>query len=134
MRFRQPPGPTNALGQVKFVMPNPFNVYLHDTPSRELFDQPRLDFSSGCIRVADPLELAAWMLQREAGWDRAANDRTVAAGAEVGVPVSEPVPVHLQYATAWVDEHGVLQLRDDLYQRDPRLIEALREPPPQAGP
>lgn len=130
VRFRQPPGPNNALGQMKFLFPNRFAVYLHDTPSRELFSQTRRDFSAGCVRVEDPLALAAWILRGVPGWDRAQIDAVVAAGEEHAVEVPTPIQVHLQYATAWVDAHGALHLRDDIYGRDAPLIAALDAPPP----
>ncbi|MEZ5333652.1 MAG: L,D-transpeptidase family protein [Thermoanaerobaculia bacterium] len=125
-RLRQDPGPLNALGRVKIMFPNRFNVYLHDTPARELFRQSDRDFSSGCIRVEQPLDLAELLLRGAPGWDRAAIDRTVASNKTVTVSLPEPVPVHLQYWTSWVDADGEVQFRRDLYGRDALLDEALR--------
>jgi murein L,D-transpeptidase YcbB/YkuD len=130
-RFRQLPGPGNALGQVKFMFPNDHNVYIHDTPARELFERPVRAFSHGCIRVADPLALAAHLLARQDGWSRARIDRVIANGSETFVPLAEPVPVHVSYFTAWSDG-GVVNFRSDVYDRDPRLDEALLAAPAKA--
>jgi murein L,D-transpeptidase YcbB/YkuD len=126
--LRQPPGPDNALGRVKFMFPNSYSVYLHDTPSKSLFDQSERAASSGCIRVEHPLELAAILLEGQPGWDRAAIDKVVAEGKTTTVKLEKPVPVLLTYWTAWVDREGVLQLRDDVYDRDPKVARALAEP------
>lgn len=129
-RLRQDPGPRNALGQVKFMFPNPFDVYLHDTPARALFAKPVRAFSSGCIRLEKPLELAEFALAGEARWTRQAIDEALATGKERTVRLPAPLPIHLEYWTAWVDADGTLQFRDDLYGRDRRLIDALAAPPP----
>lgn len=130
-RLRQDPGPLNALGRVKLMFPNEHNVYLHDTPSRELFQRAQRDFSSGCIRVERPLELASWALGGEAtGWGREAIDRVVAEGRERTVRLSRPVRVHLQYWTAWADEEGTIHFRRDLYGRDDRLDRAFHRRAP----
>lgn len=126
-RLVQEPGPANALGQVKFMFPNRYNVYLHDTPSRELFRQPERAFSSGCVRVQDPMELAAALLARE-GWSPERLESTLRAGRTQTVSLKEPVPVHIQYWTAWVDDDNRLQFRKDIYQRDELIHQALREP------
>jgi murein L,D-transpeptidase YcbB/YkuD len=124
----QGPGPDNALGRVKFMFPNSYSVYLHDTPSRSLFEKSDRAFSSGCIRVERPLELAALLLEGKPGWDAAAIDRAVASGTLQNVNLPEPVPILLAYWTAWVDRSGTLQLRNDLYGRDPQVAKALAEP------
>jgi murein L,D-transpeptidase YcbB/YkuD len=121
----QAPGPDNALGRVKFMFPNSHSVYLHDTPSRNLFDKSERAFSSGCIRVENPLELTALLLEGQKGWDRAAIDAALAAGKTRAVPLEHPVPVLLTYFTAWVDREGVLELRGDVYDRDPRVLSGL---------
>lgn len=129
-RFRQEPGPNNALGRVKFMFPNQFNVYLHDTPARELFKRAERGFSSGCIRIEKPLQLAEYVLQGDPRWTsqaiRAALDRRV----EQTVRLPEPVPVHLLYWTAWATRDGTIHFRGDIYGRDTPLAEALREAPP----
>ncbi len=128
-RMRQAPGPQNALGRVKFMFPNPHSVYLHDTPSRELFAKDARSFSSGCIRLEQPLELAELLLSAGEGWSRPAIDRAVASGKETVVRLPQPVPVHLLYWTAWADGDAI-QFRDDIYGRDARVLRELRKPPP----
>jgi murein L,D-transpeptidase YcbB/YkuD len=129
-RFRQDPGPWNALGRVKFMFPNKFNVYLHDTPSQELFQKTSRAFSSGCIRLEKPVELAEYLLQDDPMWTRERLLDAVAQWTEQTVQLPQPIPVHLLYWTAWVDSENVVHFRSDLYGRDRRLKEALRENPP----
>jgi murein L,D-transpeptidase YcbB/YkuD len=126
-RLVQKPGPQNALGQVKFMFPNSHDVYLHDTPSRELFKKSERAFSSGCIRVSDPLELAAFLLRNE-NWDRAKIDAAIASGITQTVNLKTPLPIHIEYWTAWVNSAGVLNFRNDIYQRDQPLWQAMRQP------
>jgi murein L,D-transpeptidase YcbB/YkuD len=132
-RLRQAPGPTNALGAVKFMFPNKFNVYLHDTPARELFARPERAFSSGCIRVEHAVDLAEWLLEGQNGWDPDGIARALANGREQTVRLAQPTPVHLLYWTAWVDESGTVRFRRDIYDRDTPLAQALAEPAPDAG-
>lgn len=131
-RLRQRPGPQNALGQVKIMFPNKHNVYLHDTPSRELFARSQRAFSSGCVRVADALGLAEWLLEDPRGWPRERIDTVVAAGRELRVNLRAGVPVHIVYLTAVAQPDGRLRLIHDLYGRDARVSAALRLPPPTA--
>jgi murein L,D-transpeptidase YcbB/YkuD len=122
--LRQTPGPWNALGRVKFMFPNAFDVYLHDTPDKHLFVRDARTFSSGCIRIQKPLDLAQYLLE-EQGWDR---DRILAAMARskpLRVELVRSLPVHVLYWTAWVDAEGILQFRDDIYLRDLDLDRAL---------
>jgi murein L,D-transpeptidase YcbB/YkuD len=127
--LRQPPGPTNALGRVKFMFPNPHSVYLHDTPSRDLFERSDRAFSSGCIRVDKPLELAAFLLEGQKDWDRAALDAAIASGKTRTITLTRRVPVLILYWTAWVDAaDGTLQLRRDLYGRDAKVAAGLAQP------
>lgn len=126
-RLVQAPGAANALGQVKFLFPNKYDIYLHDTPSRYLFERANRAFSSGCIRVEHPLALAEYLLQGEPGWNRERIDRVLSRGGEDWIRLREPVPVHLLHWTAWQDPDGSLQLRDDLYGRDARLARALAD-------
>ena len=130
-RLRQDPGPWNALGQVKFMFPNRFNVYLHDTPSRELFSRAVRTFSSGCVRVQNPLDLAEYLLGDQPAWTRSAIERAAAAGSETTVQLTRPLPVHVLYWTAWVGDDGALVFRPDIYGRDSRVLAALTEPPPE---
>jgi murein L,D-transpeptidase YcbB/YkuD len=126
--LRQPPGPNNALGRVKFMFPNSHSVYLHDTPNRDLFERSERAFSSGCIRIEDPLGLAALLLEGQSPWNRAAIDSTVRAGKTREVRLARPVPVLLSYWTAWVDRNGVLQVRPDIYGRDAKVAAGLGTP------
>ncbi len=125
-RLRQRPGPLNALGRVKFMLPNPFSVYLHDTPATELFTRNVRSFSSGCIRLEKPRELFAAVAEHSHEWP----EGSAPARINHTVSLQRALPVHLLYWTAWVDAHGELQLRPDIYQRDQRLLTALRQPAP----
>jgi murein L,D-transpeptidase YcbB/YkuD len=117
-RFRADPGPTNPLGRVKFIYPNPNNSYMHDTPARELFERPVRTFSSGCVRVESALDLAVRILGAVPGWSLARIEETIARGVEHRVDLPRPLRVYVQYFTAWVDEDGVPQFREDIYGRD----------------
>ncbi|MDX1598146.1 MAG: L,D-transpeptidase family protein [Marinobacter sp.] len=130
----QEPGPHNALGRVKFMFPNKFDIYLHDTPARSLFSRSERTFSSGCIRVEDPFGLASLLLQGQNGWSRDHIDRVVNSRQQTTVYLKEPVPVHLEYWTTWVDEDGTLHYRNDIYERNPRLISKLTEHPRTLAP
>ncbi|WP_297792490.1 L,D-transpeptidase family protein [uncultured Marinobacter sp.] len=130
----QEPGPHNALGRVKFMFPNKFDIYLHDTPARSLFSRSERTFSSGCIRVEDPFRLASLLLQGQNGWSRDHIDRVVNSRQQTTVYLKEPVPVHLEYWTTWVDEDGTLHYRNDIYERNPRLISKLTEHPRTLSP
>jgi len=129
-KFRQEPGPANSLGRVKFMFPNKFNVYLHDTPAKELFDKTRRIFSSGCIRVKKPIELMAYLLREGPNRSRKSILEAINSSKTQTVKVPEPIPVHLLYWTAWVDSEGTVHFREDIYGRDARLIRALNEKPP----
>lgn len=112
------PGPSNPLGVVKFMFPNSHNVYMHDTPSKELFNETSLTFSSGCIRLSKALDLANYLLKNAKGWDEEQINKTVKKGKTLTVLMPEPIEVYIEYFTAWVDEHGVLQFRNDIYNKD----------------
>jgi murein L,D-transpeptidase YcbB/YkuD len=128
-RFRQEPGPTNALGRIKFMFPNKFNVYLHDTPSRELFASTERTFSSGCIRIEKPLELAEYLLRDDPVWKREKIIATIEKNVEQTKSLPRPIPIHLLYLTAWSDNDGRIQFRNDIYLRDEPLYQALTESP-----
>jgi murein L,D-transpeptidase YcbB/YkuD len=133
LRLRQRPGPTNALGLVKFVFPNEFDVFMHDTPARSLFSRARRDFSHGCIRLEKAAELAEWVLREESGWPR---DRIVAAmqGTEsVVVKLAQRIPVVTMYATAVVAEDGEVYFFEDIYGEDAALEKELIEAAADAG-
>ena len=124
--LRQRPGPKNALGEVKFIFPNEHNVYLHSTPAKTLFAKSRRDFSHGCIRVADPVGLAEWMLSDQPDWDRQAIERAMGKGAPTRVPITQRTPVWILYVTSLVDsKSGDLYFWDDIYGLDKALAEAL---------
>lgn len=124
-RLRQKPGPANALGQVKLMFPNPYNVYLHDTSERPLFEKDIRTYSSGCIRVQKPVELAAWALAGQPGWNLERVQRVIASGETTTVNISPTIPVHVEYWTAWVDEDGKPRFRADIYGRDQIVDKAL---------
>ena len=131
--LRQDPGPLNALGRVKFMFLNKFNVYLHDTPARPLFEETQRDFSHGCIRIQQPIELAVYLLRQDPRWNRDAILRALDNGVDRSVPLPEPMPIHLLYWTAWADGDGTIQFRRDIHGRDAPLWKALRAPPPHAA-
>jgi len=122
---RQVPGPWNSLGQVKFLFPNSFSIYFHDTPSKSLFGESKRDFSHGCIRLSDPKKMATYLLRKDAAWDDAKITAAMKAGKEKYTTLPAEVPVFITYFTAWVDKSGQLNLRDDIYNRDKRLMEMI---------
>jgi murein L,D-transpeptidase YcbB/YkuD len=127
MQVRQRPGPTNALGLVKFVFPNKYNVYMHATPAVALFQRERRDFSHGCVRVEDPVTLAHWVLQPQSQWSRAAILAAMNGETTQTIRLPEPVPVVIFYMTAAFDPaDGIVRFADDIYRHDARLDAALR--------
>ncbi len=130
-RLRQDPGPRSALGGVRFSLTNSFGIYLHDTPHKELFSKHSRAFSSGCIRVAKPAELALFALDNDKNWPPARlAEAMISAQTEV-VKLPKPLPIHIIYRTAWVDEAGALQFRGDIYGRDALLRGALKLDEPE---
>ena len=123
-RLRQAPGRKNPLGHVKFMFPNEHNIYLHDTPADSLFASSERDFSHGCIRLERPLELADYVLHG-GDWTPERIRKVVAGSQRTEAKLPEPIPVHLTYFTAWVDDDGQVEFRDDLYGHDARLAKAL---------
>jgi murein L,D-transpeptidase YcbB/YkuD len=123
--YRQRPGPGNALGQIKLVMPNPYNVYLHDTPSKALFDSEVRAFSHGCIRTQDPFGLFELLLKGTAGWDRSRLDSVVAGGRTTQVSLAQPLPIYVTYLTIAAEEGGELATFSDIYGRDPAIVAGL---------
>ncbi len=132
-RLRQKPGPKNALGKIKFMFPNQFNVYLHDTPERGLFAKATRSFSSGCIRVERPLALAEYLLRDQPQWAGGRLKAQIDSGIEQTIRLSEPIAIHILYWTAWADADGTVNFRSDVYDRDRPLFEALREEPPSSN-
>jgi murein L,D-transpeptidase YcbB/YkuD len=118
---RQKPGPGNALGKVKFLFPNNYKIYLHDTPSKSLFSEQRRTFSHGCIRVSEPTKLAQFVLRNDENWDSVKIVKAMNAGKEQFYSVKDPIPVYIVYFTAWVDRDGKLNFRDDVYGHDKRM-------------
>jgi murein L,D-transpeptidase YcbB/YkuD len=124
--LRQRPGPSNALGRVKFMFPNPHFVFLHDTPSRELFAREERTFSSGCIRVENPLELAEIVLKPNDGWSMEKLRQVVDSGVTQTVSLKEPLPVLILYLTATAfDEGREFTFYRDVYGRDGAVLDAL---------
>jgi len=130
-KFVQDPGPLNALGRLKFMFPNSFSVYIHDTPARGFFKYEKRSFSSGCIRIEKPIELAEYLLKDNPEWTRNELVDTIDSTKTRIVRLLEPISVQIVYLTAWVDEGGeTVHFRDDVYDRDKPLYQALLERPP----
>lgn len=122
---RQKPGKNNSLGLVKFLFPNSYNIYLHDSPAKSLFKEDKRAFSHGCIRLAEPKKLAEFLLRNDKNWDSTSIANAMNAGKEKYVLVKETVPVYIGYFTAWVDRQGKLNFRDDIYGHDKKLASHL---------
>jgi murein L,D-transpeptidase YcbB/YkuD len=126
LMVRQKPGSTNALGLVKLMFPNEYNVYLHSTPSQELFSRTRRDFSHGCIRVEKPAELAAWALRNNPGWTLERVKQGMQSGKDdATVSLTKKIPVFIVYGTALAYENGEVHFSDDIYGHDAQLAAAL---------
>ena len=126
LAIRQKPGPTNALGLIKLMFPNEHHVYLHSTPASELFSRSRRDFSSGCIRVEEPAELAAWVLRHNPGWTVERVKQEMQNGRDnVTVSLARRVPVFIVYGTAIAYENDDVHFYDDIYGHDKKLGELL---------
>lgn len=119
--IRRRPGPKNDLGDVKFIFPNSRNIYLHDTPNDELFNQSKRGFSHGCVRVEEPIRLAEYLLRNKPGWNRSKIMETVNLRKELAVRLKQPLPVYLVYITAQADADGNVHFYDDLYGHDAKL-------------
>jgi len=124
---RQLPGKNNSLGLVKFLFPNSSNIYLHDTPSKSLFERESRAFSHGCVRVAKPRELAIELLKVDPAWTPERIDKAMHAGKESWYTLKKKVPVYIGYFTAWVDRQGNLNFYKDIYGRDESMIKLLTE-------
>ncbi|MCL3882447.1 L,D-transpeptidase family protein [Marivita sp. GX14005] len=123
--MRQKPGPRNALGTVKFMFPNKYNIYLHDTPSKSLFDRTVRAFSHGCVRLSDPHDFAYTLLARQTADPAGEFNRILRTGRETRVNLDTPVPVHLIYRTAFTTPKGEVRFRPDIYGRDAAIWNAL---------
>jgi len=134
-QLRQDPGPHNALGRIKFMLPNRYSVYLHDTPSKQLFKHTVRTFSHGCVRVEKPLELANYVLGGGVdGRTPSALESIIQQGKTRTILLPRPVPVYVVYMTAWVDPRGKVHFQRDIYQRDQRLAARMRPDAPASAP
>ena len=120
--IRQRPGPKNSLGRVKFLFPNSFNIYFHDTPAKSLFNRDKRAYSHGCIRLAEPEKMAQYLLSNNPEWTPERISDAMNDTEEKYVKLNKPIPVIIAYYTAWVDENGLLNFRDDIYNHDEDLI------------
>ncbi|WP_412476927.1 L,D-transpeptidase family protein [Flavobacterium sp. TBRC 19031] len=125
--IRQKPGPNNSLGLVKFLFPNSNNIYLHDTPAKNLFSQEKRAFSHGCIRVQKPKELAQLILEEDPNWTPEKIDAAMNSGKEKWYTLKNKIPVYIGYFTAWVDDDGLVNFHKDIYGRDNALANLLLE-------
>ncbi|HEX2695038.1 MAG TPA: L,D-transpeptidase family protein, partial [Acidobacteriota bacterium] len=132
-KFRQDPGPENALGRIKFMFPNKFDVYLHDTPERGLFSRAVRDYSSGCIRVERPVDLAEYVLRDDPAWSREKILEAMDDGMTRVIVLRNSIGVHLLYWTAWLAKDGRVHFREDIYKRDAALYKALEQPASAPG-
>src|SRR4029077_6705413 len=124
----QPAGDDNALGKVKFLFPNKYDIYLHDTPHRQLFEADKRPFSHGCIRIESPLDLAERLLQGQEDWDRAKIERVVASDSTRNVALANPLPILIVAWTVSVGASGEVRYADDIYHLDAPLLAALDRP------
>ena len=126
-KLEQSPGKHNSLGQIKFMFPNKYRIYLHDTPEKNLFAKQVRTYSAGCVRVSNPYELAGRMLQADGNWSAEKIKKLVDAGETQRIPLKNKWPVYLMYWTAWVDDSGIVNFRKDVYQRN-KMIASGPEP------
>jgi murein L,D-transpeptidase YcbB/YkuD len=131
--IREIPGPKNSLGLVKFIFPNNYNIYMHDTPAHELFEKSRRDFSHGCIRLERPADMAVWVLRNNPGWDLERVRAAMNGTATQQVNLAKPIPVLIVYGTAIVLEDGRVEFFDDIYQQDAALDKVLEKGYPYPG-
>ena len=123
--IRQIPGAENSLGKMKFLFPNSYNIYLHDTPAKALFDRNKRDFSHGCIRVEDPKKLALYLLRNNKDWNSAKMNNVLQTNNETEIAIDPQIPVYITYFTAWVDSKGNLNFRNDIYNLDDALAKEI---------
>nr|MDQ6902153.1 L,D-transpeptidase family protein [Bacteroidota bacterium] len=123
--IRQKPGADNALGRVKFIFPNNYNIYFHDTPAKSLFNQNDRAFSHGCIRLAQPQKLAEYLLRNDPGWTDPKIQEAMYSGNNKWVKLKNKIPVYIVYFTAWVTKDGTVNFRDDIYGHDKKMKEMM---------
>lgn len=121
----QVPGDHNSLGLIRVLMPNDYDIYLHDTNHRELFSQTERFLSSGCIRLSDPVSMAGFVLAHEDGWDQDRMQKMVAKGKQIDIPISQKLPIYIVYLTAWLDDKGDIVFGQDVYGQDAILINVM---------
>jgi len=131
--IREKPGPKNSLGLVKFIFPNSYDVYMHDTPAHELFSKTRRDFSHGCIRLEKPADMAAWVLRNNPGWNAERVRAAMDGEATQQVNLAHPIPILIVYGTAIVPEDGLVYFFDDIYGHDAELEKVLKMGYPYPG-
>jgi L,D-transpeptidase YcbB len=125
-KLRQDPGPWNALGRIKFVFPNKYSIYMHDTPSRNLFSRTKRSFSHGCIRLSNPMALALFALEDQGkDWTSEKLQSIFDSGKRMVIHLNHPLPIHITYQTSWVDKDGQIHFNRDIYSRDEKLFKAL---------
>jgi len=117
-KIRQKPGRDNSLGNVKFIFPNKYNIYFHDTPAKTLFERKNRAFSHGCIRLSKPFELAKYLLKDQSEWSDITIKNAMNAGTEKWAKLTKSIPVSIIYYTAWIDKSGLVNFRDDIYGHD----------------
>jgi murein L,D-transpeptidase YcbB/YkuD len=122
---RQNPGKNNSLGKVKFLFPNSYNIYLHDTPAKSLFGETNRAFSHGCIRLGEPKKLAEFLLRNDSTWTSAKIEAAMNSGKEKYLTLPNPVPVFIGYFTSWIDSQGELNFRNDVYGHDAKMAEQM---------
>ena len=125
--IRQKPGKDNSLGKMKFMFPNSYSIYLHDTPAKELFNNNKRDFSHGCIRVENPKKLAIHLLKNNKNWNEINIDNVLKTDVETSIAIAPTIPVYITYFTAWVDVNGNLNFRNDIYNLDDELAKEIFE-------
>ena len=131
--IRQNPGPKNSLGLVKFIFPNNYNIYMHDTPEQEFFSRTRRDFSHGCIRLERPADLAVWVLRDMPGWDMTHVRAAMNGGSNQQINLTHPIPVLIVYATVIITEDGLVHFYDDIYGHDATLEKVMQQGYPYPG-
>lgn len=125
--FKQKPGINNALGKIKFIFPNEYDIYLHDTPSKQLFGDTKRDFSHGCIRVEYPKTLALYLLKNNKVWTTKRINKILLTNKETSIRIAPFVPIYIVYFTAWVDSEGKLNFRNDIYNLDSKVAKEIFE-------
>jgi L,D-transpeptidase YcbB len=122
---RQKPGGSNALGGVKFLFPNEYDIYFHDSPAKTLFNRDKRAFSHGCIRLADPAKMAAYLLRHDTAWSADSIQTAMHLKKELKVTLPETLPVFISYYTAWVNDAGLPNFRPDIYRHDRQMAKRL---------